>query len=56
MDIPKVVLVVPNTKEGLNTLKELVHITMEHNMFIKIVSKKEFNLLVKGNTKGAKNA
>jgi hypothetical protein len=47
-----VVLIVPNTKEGLAALKELVNITVKYDMFIKIVSKKEFDLLTKNDMEG----
>lgn len=46
------VLVVPNTKEGLASLRYLASELVKHDILIKLVSKKEFDLhikLLKGN-------
>jgi len=41
------VLIVPNTKDGLSTLKYLASEIVKHDLLIKLVTKKEFDLQVK---------
>jgi hypothetical protein len=47
MDKSKVVMTVPNTKDGLETIKYLSKQLVENNIFIKLVSKKEFDSNIK---------
>jgi hypothetical protein len=47
----KAIMIVPNTKDGLYAIKYLANEITEHNILIKMVSKKEFALVVK-NAKG----
>ena len=45
------IMIVPNTKEGFETLRYLSRQLVNNDIFIKLVSKKEFDLVIK-NTKG----
>jgi hypothetical protein len=45
------VMIVPNTKEGLDTIKYLSKQIVGNDILIKLVSKKEFAQVIK-NTKG----
>lgn len=48
------IMIVPNTKDGLATLKYLASEIIKHDIFIKLVNKKQFDLVVKhvkGDTK-----
>jgi hypothetical protein len=45
------ILVVPNTKDGLAIVKYLANEISKQDIYIKLVSKKAFDLIVK-NTKG----
>ncbi len=47
------IMFVPNTKDGLEAIKYLRKQIVENNIFIKLVSKKEFDLMAK-DTKGDK--
>lgn len=47
------VIIVPNTKSGLDALKYLSSELVKHDIFIKLVTKKEFDLhveLLKGDS------
>lgn len=46
------VMIVPNTKDGLNILKYLASELVKQDVFIKLVTKKEFDRIVKLDTKG----
>lgn len=41
------IIIVPNTKEGLSALKYLAGEITQHDILIKLVSKKEFDLHIK---------
>jgi hypothetical protein len=43
----KAIMIVPNTKDGLWAVKYLSKKLIEHNVLIKLVSKKEFDLIAK---------
>lgn len=40
----KIVMVVPNTKEGLSVIKELAKQIVDNKILIRLVTKKEFEL------------
>lgn len=41
------VLLIPNTKDGLSSLKYLASEIIKHDVLIKLISKKEFDLRIK---------
>jgi len=43
----KAVIIVPNTKAGLDSLKYLASEIIKHDLLIKLVTKKEFDLHVR---------
>ena len=43
----KAIMTVPNTKDGLAAIKYLRKQIVENNILIKLVSKKEFDIIVK---------
>ena len=47
----KAIMIVPNTKDGLEAIKYLRNEITEHSILVKLVTKKEFDLNVK-NYKG----
>jgi hypothetical protein len=49
------IMIVPNTKDGLEAISYLRKQIVENGILIKLVSKREFDLVVK-NYKGDKNA
>ena len=49
------VLIVPNTKDGLASLKYLASTIVKHDLLVKLVTKKEFDLQIKL-AKGDSNA
>lgn len=51
-----IVLVVPNTKDGLSTIKELAKQIVDNKILVKLVSKKEFERGFTQNKKGDSNA
>jgi hypothetical protein len=44
----KAVMVVSNTKSGLAALKYLANEIVQHRILVQLVSKKEFDTIVKG--------
>ena len=42
------IMIVPNTKDGLAAIKYLSKQIVENNILIKLVTKKEFDTIVKG--------
>jgi len=53
MNEDSVVMVVPNTKEGLSAIKSLAKQITEYKIYIRLVTKKEFELGFAQNKKGA---
>jgi hypothetical protein len=42
------IMIVPNTKDGLAAVKYLANEITEHGILVKLVTKKEFDIVVKG--------
>jgi hypothetical protein len=53
MDKDSVVMVVPNTKEGLSAIKSLAKQITENKIYVRLVPKKEFELGYAQHKKGA---